>query len=189
MQVKVKTGKGMIRGHYGETTVEKTLPIAANASGNPRIDRVVLRGDFVNNRIEVDIIQGTPPVRRRRRRSRRTRQHLGTVARPGRGRERCGDDHRSERDRRTRRDLAVRDAQRALPVVHADVHGNGAAPRSRLGTARCRAGGGATAARSSAARSSSMGSTSVAPNRVTVVSLPVNASAQVLHERDPCTGD
>lgn len=60
MQVKVKIGKGMIRGHYGETTVEKILPIAANASGNPRIDRVVLRGDFVNNRLEVDIIQGTP---------------------------------------------------------------------------------------------------------------------------------
>lgn len=59
-QVKVKTGKCFVRGHYGENTSEKTLAIADNASGNPRIDRVVLRADFTNNRIELAILQGTP---------------------------------------------------------------------------------------------------------------------------------
>lgn len=60
MQVKVPSGACWIQGHYGESTSEKTLSIAANSSGNPRIDRVILRNDFVNNRIELDVLTGTP---------------------------------------------------------------------------------------------------------------------------------
>lgn len=63
MQVKVKTGKAFVRGHYGENTSEKILPIAAVggiAGGQSRLDRVVLRADFVNNRIELDVVAGTP---------------------------------------------------------------------------------------------------------------------------------
>lgn len=65
MQVKVKTGKAFVRGHYGENTSEKILPIAAVggiAGGQSRLDRVVLRADFVNNRIELDVVAGTPAV-------------------------------------------------------------------------------------------------------------------------------
>lgn len=63
MQVKVKTGKAFVRGHFGKVTSEKTLPIAAVggiAGGSSRLDRVVLRADFTNNRIEVDVVAGTP---------------------------------------------------------------------------------------------------------------------------------
>lgn len=59
MQVKVNTGEAWVRGHYGKSTALKTLPIAANATGATRIDRVVLRADFVNDRIEVDVLTGT----------------------------------------------------------------------------------------------------------------------------------
>lgn len=60
LQVKVKTGKCFVRGHYGENTSEKILPVTANASGLTRIDRGLIRADFVNNRLELDVIAGTP---------------------------------------------------------------------------------------------------------------------------------
>lgn len=59
-QTKVRTGHCWIRGHQGASTSEKTLAHSTNGSGNPRIDRVVLRNDFVNNRIELDVLTGTP---------------------------------------------------------------------------------------------------------------------------------
>lgn len=59
MQVKVKTGKAFVRGHYGENTAEKTLAVTAAHATLGRIDLVVLRADFVNNRVEVDVIAGT----------------------------------------------------------------------------------------------------------------------------------
>lgn len=59
-QVKVGTGECWIKGNWGESTAQKTISIAANSSGNPRIDFVVLRNDFLNNRIEIDVITGTP---------------------------------------------------------------------------------------------------------------------------------
>lgn len=58
-QTKVMTGHCWIRGHQGASTSEKTLSHSTNASGNPRIDRVILRNDFVNNRIELDVLTGT----------------------------------------------------------------------------------------------------------------------------------
>lgn len=60
LQVKVPTGKTWLRGQYGENTSQKTIPIGPNASGSTRIDRVILRNDFVNNRIELDVLPGTP---------------------------------------------------------------------------------------------------------------------------------
>lgn len=61
MQVKVKTGKAFVRGHYAEFTAEKILPIAAVGGipgGQSRLDSVVIRADFVNNRVEVDVVAG-----------------------------------------------------------------------------------------------------------------------------------
>jgi hypothetical protein len=60
MQVKVDTGEGWVRGHYAKFTSIKILAVASNASGNPRVDRVVMRADFVNNTIAVDVVTGTP---------------------------------------------------------------------------------------------------------------------------------
>lgn len=59
-QVKVKTGECWIQGNWGESTTEKIMSIAANSSGNPRVDRVILRNDFGANRIEIDVLTGTP---------------------------------------------------------------------------------------------------------------------------------
>lgn len=59
-QVKVKTGRASVRGHWYENTAEETVAIAANASGNPRIDRVVLRLDPSANSIVLAVVQGTP---------------------------------------------------------------------------------------------------------------------------------
>jgi hypothetical protein len=59
MQVKVRTGECWMRGHWGTSTAEKTLPIATAHATFARKDRVVLRADFTNNRIEVDVLTGT----------------------------------------------------------------------------------------------------------------------------------
>lgn len=62
MQVKCKSGESWMRGHYGKSTAEKILPIAAADATNPRKDRAVLRASFAANLIEVDILTGTPAV-------------------------------------------------------------------------------------------------------------------------------
>lgn len=58
--VLLSSGRCWIQGHWGEVSADIAKPIAVNASGNPRIDRIVLRADFVNNLIEHDVLQGTP---------------------------------------------------------------------------------------------------------------------------------
>ncbi|MDA3624244.1 hypothetical protein OU415_02280 [Saccharopolyspora sp. WRP15-2] len=60
MQVKVGTGHCWIQGHWGENAAQKTLPIVASDPTNPRDDLVVLRADFVNNQIVLDVKTGTP---------------------------------------------------------------------------------------------------------------------------------
>lgn len=63
--VDVGSGACRIRGHYGEQSGGASavnLPVAENNNANPRIDLVVLRADFVNDRIELDVLQGTPAV-------------------------------------------------------------------------------------------------------------------------------
>lgn len=59
MQVKVNTGECWIEGHWGQNTAIKTLPVATAHATLARIDRAVARCDFVNNRIEVDVVTGT----------------------------------------------------------------------------------------------------------------------------------
>lgn len=60
MSVNVGTGIAWIQGREYENTAELDLTIAANASGNPRIDRVVIRLHFGNRTINTVIKQGTP---------------------------------------------------------------------------------------------------------------------------------
>jgi len=60
MTVTVDTGECWMRGHWGEYTTLRTLPIAAAHATLARKDRIVLRADFTNNRIEADVLTGTP---------------------------------------------------------------------------------------------------------------------------------
>jgi len=61
MQVKVPTGECWIRGQWGESTTQKTQAIQAAHATLVRRDLVILRNDFVNNKIEVDVLtNGTP---------------------------------------------------------------------------------------------------------------------------------
>lgn len=59
MQVKVRTGEVWIKGHWGEVASEKTLTIAAANATLSRKDRVVVRCDFSNDLIELDVLTGT----------------------------------------------------------------------------------------------------------------------------------
>ncbi len=60
MQVKVKTGAFFILGHYGEITSEKTIAIDTADPSNPRIDLIVVKLDWTNNKIQLDVVKGTP---------------------------------------------------------------------------------------------------------------------------------
>ncbi|WP_086846733.1 hypothetical protein [Amycolatopsis kentuckyensis] len=60
MQVFIPTGECWIEGHWGQLATQKTQPIAAAHATLARLDRVVARCDFVNNRIEYDVLTGTP---------------------------------------------------------------------------------------------------------------------------------
>lgn len=59
MQVKVKTGECLMRGHYGSNDTEKILPIAASHATLARLDRVIIRADFLNNVISLQVLTGT----------------------------------------------------------------------------------------------------------------------------------
>lgn len=61
MQVKVRVGECWIQGAWGESTSEKILPIALapTTPGHTRKDRVILRNDFLGNKIELDVLTGT----------------------------------------------------------------------------------------------------------------------------------
>lgn len=58
--VEVKVGAGLINGKLYETDAAVALTVAANASGNPRIDTVVLRVDYTAQTVRPVIKQGTP---------------------------------------------------------------------------------------------------------------------------------
>lgn len=60
MNVKVKSGQALVRGHYYDSTGTETISIPAADSTNPRIDRVVLRLDPTANSILLHLLQGTP---------------------------------------------------------------------------------------------------------------------------------
>lgn len=60
MQVKVPTGQVWINGHWGAVTSTKTVPLTAANASNARKDLIVARADFVNNKVELDVLTGTP---------------------------------------------------------------------------------------------------------------------------------
>lgn len=60
MSVDVATGWSFVKGELGIMSAAQNLAIAANASGNPRIDRIVVRNDFLNKRMDLDVLTGTP---------------------------------------------------------------------------------------------------------------------------------
>lgn len=60
--VVVSPGSALVRGLIYVSDATETLAIAANASGNPRIDVVVLRADFTAQTVRLAVRQGTPAV-------------------------------------------------------------------------------------------------------------------------------
>lgn len=63
-QVKLPTGAISVLGQFGGVDSQKTLAIATNTSGQPRIDRVIARNVFsvpgTPGQIEFDVLTGTP---------------------------------------------------------------------------------------------------------------------------------
>lgn len=60
MSVDVATGQAWIEGTFFWNDAVVTLPITANASGNPRIDLVVVRINLAANTWELAVLPGTP---------------------------------------------------------------------------------------------------------------------------------
>lgn len=60
LNVKVKSGQAMVRGHYYASTAEETLTITTPDATNPRIDNVVLELDIIANSILLKVVTGTP---------------------------------------------------------------------------------------------------------------------------------
>ena len=60
MQVKVKSGQALVRGHYYQSTAQETLTVTAADLTNPRIDLVVLELDPSANSIVLKVIAGSP---------------------------------------------------------------------------------------------------------------------------------
>src|SRR5690349_840753 len=58
--VQVQIGAALVDGRFYESTAVVTLTINANASGNARIDTVVLRLDYTLQTIRLAVKQGTP---------------------------------------------------------------------------------------------------------------------------------
>lgn len=58
--VEIQIGAALINGRFYETTAAVQLAIAANASGNPRIDTVVLRHDVALQTVRLVVKQGSP---------------------------------------------------------------------------------------------------------------------------------
>ena len=62
MQVKVKSGQAMVRGHYYQSTAQETVTLTAADLTNPRIDTIVIELDPSANTILLKAIAGTPGV-------------------------------------------------------------------------------------------------------------------------------
>ena len=60
MNVKVSSGRALVRGHYYDSTTQETLAIAASDPSLDRLDAVVLRLNPTTNAILLTIITGTP---------------------------------------------------------------------------------------------------------------------------------
>ena len=60
LQVLVALGEAWVKGHWASWTGQSALTVASNSSGSTRVDAIVIRADFVNNRLELDLVAGTP---------------------------------------------------------------------------------------------------------------------------------
>lgn len=64
LHFKIKAGQVFINGHVGTLAAAATLSdlssVAGLTGGTKRIDRLVARADYVNNRVEFDVLTGTP---------------------------------------------------------------------------------------------------------------------------------
>lgn len=60
--VELEIGAALVHGYLYENTAALTLAVGANASGNPRIDTLILRADFIAQTIRAVVKQGTPAV-------------------------------------------------------------------------------------------------------------------------------
>lgn len=58
--VQISTGAAVVHGYFYELTASQQLTVAANGSGNPRIDTVVLRLDWALQTVRLVLLQGTP---------------------------------------------------------------------------------------------------------------------------------
>lgn len=58
--VDVLVGSALIAGRFFLSDATEALTIAANASGNPRIDTIILRADYSLQTIVLAVLQGTP---------------------------------------------------------------------------------------------------------------------------------
>lgn len=58
--ISIKPGRCIIRGRIGVNTAQASLTLSPAATGNPRIDRVVLRCDYINRMIVEQVVIGTP---------------------------------------------------------------------------------------------------------------------------------
>jgi len=58
--VEVEIGCALVHGYLYENTAALTFTVGANASGNPRIDTLILRVDFVAQTVRGVLKQGTP---------------------------------------------------------------------------------------------------------------------------------
>lgn len=60
VNVEVQVGSALVNGRLYQNDAVISLPIAANASGNSRIDTIILRADYVLQTIRAVVLQGTP---------------------------------------------------------------------------------------------------------------------------------
>jgi hypothetical protein len=56
----VQPGAALVHGSFYKSTAVETLAIAANSSGNPRVDSVVLTKLWATQTVRLEILQGTP---------------------------------------------------------------------------------------------------------------------------------
>lgn len=60
MQVKVRSGQALVRGHYYQSTAQETIALTAANLSNPRIDTIILELDPSANSIVLKAIAGSP---------------------------------------------------------------------------------------------------------------------------------
>lgn len=58
--VYVRPGRAIVHGTFYENSATETIAISPNASGNPRIDIVVLEKDWTAQTVRINVVEGTP---------------------------------------------------------------------------------------------------------------------------------